>query len=292
MELIRMRDGRHLAYEQWGDPGGFPVFSLHGTPGCRLNRYPDDDAIAATGARLITYDRPGYGQSDRGPGRRIVDCVDDVASIAAAAGIDRFAVTGGSGGGPHALAVAACLPERVVRARCDVGFAPFDAIGLDWLAGMDPENVKEFGWALDGESVLHRELSREAEQMVARVGRNPSAVLGEEWELAEADEAVLADPMVQRVLREAVPESVAHGAWGWVDDDLAFVAPWGFALSAVTVPVEIHYGSQDVLVPAGHGAWLGAHVPGARVVVESEQGHLARPEKVLELLRSLVHAAG
>jgi pimeloyl-ACP methyl ester carboxylesterase len=288
MEVIVTEDGADLAYEQWGDPAGFPVFSLHGTPGCRLNRHPDDEAIAAAGARLITYDRPGYGQSAGRPGRRIVDCASDVAAIADAAAIGRFAVTGGSGGGPHALAVAARLPQRVVRARCVSGFAPFDAAGLDWYAGMDPQNVKEFGWALAGEEVLHGELSREAAQMVARVGRDPSAVLGEEWELAETDQEVLANPTVRRVHREAVPESFAHGAWGWVDDDLAFVSPWGFDLSEIAVPVEIRYGGQDVLVPAGHGAWLGEHVPGASVVEEPGQGHLASPDKVIELLRTLV----
>jgi pimeloyl-ACP methyl ester carboxylesterase len=288
MEVIDALDGGKLAYEQWGDPGGFPVFSLHGTPGCRLNRHPDNDAIAAAGARLITYDRPGYGRSARRPGRRIVDCASDVAAIADAAGIGRFAVTGGSGGGPHALAVAACLHERVVRARCVCSFAPFDAPGLNWFAGMDPQNVKEFGWALSGEEILHRELSREAAQMVDRVGRDPSAVLGEEWDLAEADQAVLGDPTVQRVYREAVPESFAHGVWGWVDDDLAFVAPWGFDLSEINVPVEIRYGGQDVLVPAPQGAWLGEHVPRASVAVEPGQGHLASPDKVIELLRTLV----
>ncbi|MGE5287398.1 MAG: alpha/beta fold hydrolase [Micromonosporaceae bacterium] len=289
-EVIVTADGRELAYAQWGDPGGFPVFSLHGTPGCRLNRHPDNDAIAAAGVRLITYDRPGFGRSTRRPGRRVMDCAGDVASIADAEGIARFAVTGGSGGGPHALAVAARLPERVTRARCDSGPAPFGAEGLDWFAGMDPENVKEFGWALDGEDVLHSELSREADQMVARVGQDPSAVLGDGWDLAEADKEVLGNPIVQAVYREAVPEWFAHGVWGWADDDLALVAPWGFDLSEITVPVEIRYGAKDVLVPASHGAWLAENVPGASVAVESGQGHLASPDRVIELLRSLVPA--
>ena len=90
-ETVRTADGRELCFEQWGQPDGFPVFSLHGTPGCRLNRVPDDASVAATGARVITYDRPGYGQSSRHPGRQVVDCVADVATIADALGIERFA---------------------------------------------------------------------------------------------------------------------------------------------------------------------------------------------------------
>jgi pimeloyl-ACP methyl ester carboxylesterase len=156
---------------------------------------------------------------------------------------------------------------------------------------MDPENVKEFGWTLDGEAVLHRELTREAADMVARVAQDPTRLLGDDWELAEADQAVLADPLVQQVNREAVPESVATGVWGWVDDDLAFVRPWGFELADIIVPVEIRYGLADVLVPAGHGRWLGENVPGASVAVETGAGHLADPPTVLALLRSLAPAA-
>src|SRR6185369_2914402 len=119
--------------------------------------------------RVITYDRPGYGRSDRHPGRQVASCVADVAAIADAVGVDRFAVSGASGGGP---------PDRVTRALCSVGFAPYGAQGLDWYAGMDPENVKEFGWALAGEAELHRELTREAADMVARVEHDPARMLG------------------------------------------------------------------------------------------------------------------
>jgi pimeloyl-ACP methyl ester carboxylesterase len=288
-ETLHTNDGRLLCYAQWGDPAGFPVFSLHGTPGCRLNRYPDDDALAAVGARLITYDRPGYGRSDRHLGRKVVDCVGDVAAIADALGIERFAVTGGSGGGPHALAIGARLPDRVTIARCVVGVAPVDAAGLDWTAGMDAENVKEFGWALAGEATLFEELTKVAAEMVANVMVDASKVLGDEWQLAEADRATMRNPIVMQVMREAVPECVVNGPWGWVDDDLAFVTEWGFDLDEIRVPVEVHYGTQDVLVPAAHGAWLAANVPGAKVVVNDDQGHMDPPEHALELLRTLVY---
>jgi pimeloyl-ACP methyl ester carboxylesterase len=289
VRTVELPDGRQLMYAVWGDARGTPVFSLHGTPGCRLNRYPDEQRLSAAGIRLITYDRPGYGRSDRHPGRQVVSCVADVEAIANALRLDRFAVTGGSGGGPHALAVAARLPERVMRARCAVGFAPYGASGLDWFAGMDPENVKEFGWALAGEEELHRQLTREAADMVARVAQDPANVLGADWELAESDHAVLANPLVQGVMREAVPETVARGVWGWVDDDLAFLRPWGFDLGEISVPVEIRYGMQDVLVPAQHGRWLGEHVPAASVVAETG-GHLPDPDTLLNLLRSLTEA--
>ena len=285
---LRTKDGRQLCYAQWGDPAGAPIFNLHGTPGCRLNRYPDDEALANIGARVITYDRPGYGRSDRNPGRRVVDCVPDVEAIADAEGIDHFVVIGGSGGGPHALAVAARLPERATFVRCVVGVVPYDTADFDWFAGMDPENVKEFGWALAGEEALYRELSREATAMVARVKVDAASVLGPGWDLAESDRAVFAHPLVMQVMREAVPECVVNGPWGWVDDDLALTKPWGFDISEITIPAEVHYGKQDVLVPAAHGEWLGAHVPAAKVVVNDDEGHGVPPERMLDLLKSLI----
>jgi pimeloyl-ACP methyl ester carboxylesterase len=286
---VTAHDGRMLCAAQWGDPDGVPVLALHGTPGGRLNRHPEPARYAEAGARVITYDRAGYGRSDRHPGRSVVDVVADVEAIADAFGLDTFAVTGGSGGGPHALAVAARLPDRVLRARCVVGLAPYRADGLDFFAGMDPLNVKEFGWALAGEQVLAPELGRELTEMAARVADDPAKLLGDDWELDEADRAVMARADIAAVMREATAELSRGGPYGWIDDDLAFTRPWGFELDEITVPVEVRYGARDVLVPAAHGAWLGARVPGARVVVEHEQGHLADPDRVIELMAWLVH---
>jgi len=154
---VRTLDGRVVAYEQAGDPAGIPIFVLHGTPGSRLGLHPNRSRIADAGLRLVSYDRPGYGRSTRHRGRSIVDCVGDITAIADDLGLERFAVAGGSGGGAHALAAGARLPERVSRVLCNVGFAPFDAPGLDWFEGMDPANVKEFGWALESEETLARD---------------------------------------------------------------------------------------------------------------------------------------
>ena len=277
--VVQAADGRALRVSEWGDRDGFPVFGMHGTPGGRLDRHPDESVYVAAGMRAITYDRPGYGGSDRLPGRTVVDCVGDVLAIADALGIDSFSVAGGSGGGPHALAVAARLPDRVLRAGCNVGIVPFDAPGIDWFAGMDPLNVREFGWAVEGEATLVPQLERELAAMGVRVAEDPSNVLGEEWALSDEDRAALSRPDLAQQIRDSIEELVDGGVWGWVDDDLAFVRPWGFDLDEVTVPVQVRYGVHDVLVPAAHGAWLGANVPGASVVAEEGYGHLGSPEK-------------
>jgi len=175
-----------------------------------------------------------------------------------------------------------------VRARCVVGIAPYEAAGLDFFDGMDPLNVTEFGWALAGEDRLVPELERELRAMGERVAKDPSKLLGDDWALDEADRAVLSRTDFGVVITESTDSLVRGGVWGWVDDDIAFTRPWGFELSEIRVPVEVRYGSKDVLVPAAHGAWLGENVPGALVVVEDGEGHLGDPDKIVEQMHWLV----
>jgi pimeloyl-ACP methyl ester carboxylesterase len=282
LRTLQTPDGRTLAYAIWGDPDGFPILSLHGTPGCRFNRWPKEEVYAELGVCWVTHDRAGYGRSDRHHGRNVADEAPDVAALADELGVDRFGVTGGSGGGPHVLACAALLPDRVVRAICVVGVAPLGAPGLerdDWLAGMDPENVKEVEWAEAGEEVLTRELEAEHTRIEERVAADPTTVL-EGFELSDSDREQLARPEAMQVIREAASEEAVNGVGGWVDDDLAFLQPWGFDVGEVAVPVLIKYGLTDVLVPPAHGEWLAANVPGCIVNTDDTAGHLGtNPEE-------------
>ncbi len=282
-------DGRVLAYAIWGDRDGFPVLSLHGTPGSRLERWPHEELYQQLGVCYVTHDRAGYGRSTRRPGRRVADEAGDVAALADELGFERFAVSGGSGGGPHALACAALLPDRVVRAACIVGVAPFGPDGLgrdDWLAGMDAANVKEFEWTEAGEAVLTRELEAEYARMQERVADDPSRIL-EGFDLSESDREELTRPERMQIIRETTAEHSVHGVGGWVDDDLAMLQPWGFDPAQITVPTLIHYGATDVLVPPAHGAWLAAHVPGCVVKVDDVAGHVGTEPEVE--IAELVH---
>src|SRR3954447_2953045 len=277
LRFVAAPDGREVAFAVWGDPAGFPVMRMHGTPGCRLMRWPDEEVYGDLGVCFVTHDRAGYGRSTRLRGRQVVDDVDDVRLIADELGFERFGVSGGSGGGPHALACAARLPDRVIRATCAVGIAPYGPPGLDhdaWFAGMDPENIREFGVAFEGEEVLVPELERMQAKFAAQVGGDTPDFL-EEYDLSESDRERLARPETMQIISESVREHAVNGVYGWADDDLAFIRPWGFDVSEITVPVLIRCGASDVLVPSAHGDWLAAHVPGCIVKID-DAGHLGR----------------
>ncbi|MFF6977970.1 alpha/beta fold hydrolase [Streptomyces sp. NPDC008343] len=262
-------DGRRLAVEISGDPGGSPVFLLHGTPGSRLGPAPRPMLIYHQRVRLITYDRPGYGPSDRLSGRRVAHVSADVAAIADALGIERFAVVGRSGGGPHALACAAQLPDRVTRAAVLVSLAPRDGGGLDWFAGMTASNVNEYTKALDGPDQLEDSLRKRS----VDIRSDPRKLLAQlRWELTESDLRVVSDAGIRAMLLR-YREALSVSADGWVDDALSFCSPWAFSLADISVPVLLWHGERDGFSPASHTRWLAERIPGGRAVRQPEEAH-------------------
>jgi len=276
---LKTPDGRTLAVAEWGDPNGKPVITFHGTPGSRIGYWTPEPLIwARFGLRRFSFDRPGYGESTRLPGRTVADVVPDVVTIANAFGLKRFSISGGSGGGPHVLAAAALLPDRVVRCLASVSVAPFDGEGIDFLDGMNDGNVQEFSAAVAGEEPLRALLEPERVTMIDRLASGRSDFLGDDYTMPEADQAQMAKH--QRASAAHLLTGIVPGIDGWVDDDLAFAKPWGFDVASCRVPVVLAYGRQDQLVPAAHGDWLAAHVPGAEVWVNDGTGHMGDDAEV------------
>ena len=268
---IKTADGRTLAVAEWGDPDGVPEIAMHGTPGGRITYWEDPTIYARHGLRRLTYDRPGYGESTRFRGRTVADVVIDVEAITAALGIDRFVVSGGSGGGPHCLATAALMPDRVIRCLAEVSIAPYPAEGLDWLAGMTEGNVEEFNAAMEGEEQHRRIAERERKTTLERLAEGRADFLGDSYELSEADKAQMARHMTR--VADQFFNCLAPGVDGWVDDMLAFVKPWGFKVESIRVPTALKFGRTDNLVPPAHGDWLAAHIPTALVDAHDSAGH-------------------
>lgn len=281
---VRAADGRRLATAAYGDPEGRPVFLLHGTPGSRIGPQPRSAILHRLGVRLICFDRPGYGESDRLPGRRVRDAAADVAAIADAFGLGTFAVAGRSGGGPHALACAALLPDRTTRAAVLVGLAPREADGLDWLGGMTESNVSEYRAVASG----YEAIAAVTEATADAVRADPASLLARlQPELPAPDLRVVADRGIRSLLVATYAEALRKSAHGWIDDAIAFHSPWGFDLAAVTVPVLLWHGASDNLSPVSHAKWLAERIPGASVVVQADAAHFGALDVLPDILRWL-----
>jgi pimeloyl-ACP methyl ester carboxylesterase len=284
-------DGRTLAYCLWGDRDGTPVFVLHGTPGSRYTRHPSEEVFSRAGVRAITYDRPGYGASTRSPGRRVVDVVADVTTIADSLGLGRFAVTGASGGGPHALACGALLAERVTRCASVGGPAPLGPGGIseaEFFDSMASWNVVEFQRAMTGEAALRPGLESKVRELFAAF-RAPAGQPNPD-QLVEQDREMINRKAIGDMLAMSIGEGIGQTVDGLVDDDLALTRPWGFDVSTIKVPVAVWYSQEDNLIPATHGNWLARTIPDTEVTLLTG-GHFAVYDQ-LDVLLSWLAGAG
>jgi pimeloyl-ACP methyl ester carboxylesterase len=274
MERFRVAagDGRRLDVEVDGPDEGEAVLFHVGTPSAGVV-YPELVRAGATrGLRHVSYSRPGYAASDRLPERSVADCIADVEAITDELGIERFYAVGWSGGGPHALACAALLPERTIAAATLASVAPYDAVGLDWLAGMGEENIEEFAAARAGEEALLAYLQRERASLLAATGEDVQAAFGDL--ISQVDASVFTGEFADYMAAVA-HGALAEGVWGWLDDDVAFLGDWGFDLATVERPVAIWQGSEDRFVPYAHGQWLAVNVAGAQARLLDGEGHLS-----------------
>jgi len=287
---LRLADRRGLDVHVSGPEDGEVLMFHHGTPGSCLPLREVEDAVHRLGLRLVAMSRPGYGDSTRFAGRRVVDVAADTAAVLDALGAERCLVAGWSEGGPHALACGARLTDRVAAVLVIAGFAPYRAEGLDFMEGMGTAGVVEIGKVLEGEAVLRPYL----EELRGRVNvanvTDLRKALGSR--LRAVDQAVLTEEFVTDWAASA-REGLRVGADGWIDDDLALVQPWGFALTEITVPTVLWHGGEDLMVPIGHGRWLAERIPGVTAHLEEGEGYLSLFVGAIDrMLRELLAAGG
>ena len=241
-----------------GETDRLPVVWHHGTPNIGAPPAPLFAASDRLGVRWVSYDRPGYGGSTSAPGRDVASAATYTAAVADALGLDRFAVMGHSGGGPHALACAALLPDRVRAVVIGSGPAPYDADGLDWYAGMAESGAASLRAAAAGRAAkeVHEAASTEAEP--GFIQADVDALQGD-WSW----------------LISVVRPALAGGPAALIDDDLACVAPWGFDPAQVTAPTLVFHGGLDLMVPSAHGAWLAEHIGPAELRLHPDDGHVS-----------------
>jgi pimeloyl-ACP methyl ester carboxylesterase len=252
---ISVPGGRRLRVYDTGTGDALTLIWHHGSPQTGAPLAPLLDEAARRDIRLVSYGRPSYGGSTPQPGRDVASAATDVQHIADALGLDRFAVMGASGGGPHALACAALLGPRVVGAVCVASLAPYTE-ELDWFAGMQsPGGLRS-----------------------ARDGRAARAAFAETEEFDEenftaADYAALAGAWAS--LAADAGAAGQAGPDGLIDDDVAFVAPWGFDVADIATPVLLIHGTADRVVPPAHARWLARHCAAAELRLQPDDGHVS-----------------
>jgi pimeloyl-ACP methyl ester carboxylesterase len=257
-DSIRLKDGRRLAFAESGDPAGAPVILLHGNPGSRYMRHPDEGLTRRLGARLITPDRPGYGLSDYQPERRLLDFPSDIEQLADRLGLDRFALVGLSAGGPYVAACARRLGERITRAAIVSGAAPFNRPKA--TEGVNGDYRKAFSlagwpeWLLQPVMAMHD----------WSVRRDPERALAATLAQCSADDrATLSDPVIAAQVQGWRREATRQGVRGMRREAQILVAPWGFRLEEIRPEVHLWYWEGDSITPPQMGRYLAARIPRA-----------------------------
>ena len=285
-QTVTAADGAVLEYLVSGPPDGRTLLFQPGTPNAGAAFRAIVEPAAERGLRTVSYSRPGYGQSTPRPGRTVADAAVDMATVLDAVGAREFVTLGWSGGGPHALAAGALLPERCQAVAVLAGVAPYPAHGIDWFTGMGEGNIEEFDAALAGADELSALLESFAAELATVTGAGVTEALASV--LSPVDRAALTGEFAEE-MAAAMRRAVASGIAGWRDDDLAFVKDWGFPLDQISVPVDIWQGRQDRMVPFEHGQWLAAKVPNAQAHLFATEGHLSMVNQIPDLLAALLH---
>ncbi|HUG30904.1 MAG TPA: alpha/beta hydrolase [Candidatus Limnocylindria bacterium] len=269
---ITTPDGRSLDVWLAGPADADPLVFHMGTPSSGMPFDPHVEALAERGLRYISWSRPGYGTSSRDEGRSVADVVGDTRAVLDHLGLDEAWILGWSGGGPHALACAALMPERVRGTALIAGVAPYPAEGLDWLAGMGDENIEEFEAALAGPAALIPFKERNRPVFMNLTAADVADALGDL--IDDVDRGSLAGDLGEYMATSS-RECLSGSYWGWFDDDMAIIKPWGFDLGSIPGRVHVWQGAHDRMVPFAHGQWLAEHVGNACPHLVPEHGHLS-----------------
>jgi pimeloyl-ACP methyl ester carboxylesterase len=279
---ITLSDGRSLAYAEYGDLRGKPVFFFHGTPGSRTF-HPMDDVTKRLGVRLITTDRPGYGRSTFQPNRRLLDWPEDIAQLADALGIGSFAVMGHSGGGPHALACAFALPDRITSTAVLSGAGPIEALGAaDEMIPINKFGFKfgqYFPWFI-GRAVIGFIFRERC--------TNPARAFDSDKNRPPADQAIMNRLEIRELCITSEIEAFRPGINGMAWDIRLITRPWGFRLEEIQVPVYIWHGTGDVDTPVAMGKILAARIPTSHLTICPDEGHMLLIPHWEEILTQLI----
>ena len=268
------RDGRTLDVLVGGDStSDIALVCHHGTPSDSTLWVDWHQDALVRKLRLVSVTRPGYAASDRKPGRSVSCVAKDVSDVLDALGIDTFLTIGWSGGGPHALACAALLPERCIAVSVLAGVGPHGEPDLDSLSDMGPENIEHKKIAIQGEGPLREWAKVNAAAWFTIADEDLAAALG--GLVPEIDVYALNEQGQAKIWASSIRRCLQNGIDGYIDDSLVFCKYWGFKPADIRSPVTIWQGDLDLMVPFTHGQWLIKHIPNAKGMLEIGHGHIS-----------------
>ena len=281
-KTLRLRDGRRLAYAEYGDPSGSPVILFHGNPSSRLSWGLIPGSPFRPHLRLIAPARPGFGHSDFQPGRQLLDWPDDVCELADALGLRRFAVLGVSGGGPATLACAWKIPERLTAVGVVSSPCPTDAPGV--TEGMSRTNRTLFLLAKRAPALVRLNMA-----FLAYLARSDRLVERLVYKMADVDKALVQRPEVRRYLAAGFAEALRQGGAGSAHElVINHGRPWGFPLEDIEIGVHLWQGEADPSVPPAMGRYLAQSIPNCEATFIAGAGHLWMVDHVGDVLDALV----
>ena len=281
MPTLKLTDGRFLEYFDNGIASTSAIVFHHGTPGHGHAWAAWLEVAASRGIRALSYSRAGYGISDRNEGRTVAANNGDIRELLDSFGIRDFISIGWSGGGPHALATTTL--DGCKGAITLAGVGAYGVDDLDFLADMGPENEEEFGEALKGEAAISAWMDANAGAFKNVTGDQIREAFG--GLIGDADKAVLEGAYAEESAT-TMRKGLAVSFDGWIDDDIAFIQPWGFDLGAISQPVHIWQGNDDFMVPHAHSYWLEKHIPGSKLNFIPGHGHISLVVKYREEILS------
>lgn len=279
-QQIKLSDGRKLAYIEYGDPKGKPMFYFHGWPTSRLSGVELDNAAKKLCIRVISPDRPGFGLSDYQQNRTLLDWPKDVIELANSLHIGKFAVIGISGGGPYTAVCASKIPHRLTKAGIIVGLAPTYIPGI--LKGMALTNY--LGWNYYSRFPLLRKLSAWGCLLQAFYFPRFGRLIG--FQSPSDREIIKSKP--NYLSSQPVKEAFRQGIKGAELDLKIYTHDWGFNLSDIQVPVFLWYGADDKNVPLAMGNYYHSQIPKSKLFINPTGGHLSRLNHEAEILKLLI----
>ena len=286
--FMQLPTGRKLAYCEYGDRAGKPVFYFHGTPGSRLEPQLGEEAAHGQGCHIIALDRPGVGRSDPAPGRSLLDWPRDVLATAAERGFDRFGLIGVSGGGPYALACAHAIPERLDFTVLIGSWAPVAEEPDLWKA-MAP--LDRFFGKLSGKASWVFTLPFSTIGLAARWLSPQGFVSAMDSSMSDADRTLMQDDVMARFFAEDIREAFQQGVRGPAEDALLLYREWGFSLADIPVEVLLFHGTEDTFAPYSYAQYLNDALPRSQLHTYPGEGHLTMLRRFEDVFRlALQHA--